>query len=62
MATDDTENNRGTVRHSDCYENSVEVIEGSGFVNSCSRDQPENTERFLIEILQMRLVHKEFNM
>jgi hypothetical protein len=34
MATDETEKNRGTVRHGDFYEVRVTVIKGSGFVNS----------------------------
>jgi hypothetical protein len=37
VATDETEKNRGTVRHDDFYEGRVTVIKGSGFLNSLER-------------------------
>jgi hypothetical protein len=44
VATGETENNRGTLRYGDFYEGHVEVIKGSGFVNSNMRGQPEIRE------------------
>jgi hypothetical protein len=36
--TDETKNNRGNVRYGDLYPGRVEVINGSGFVNSRRKD------------------------
>jgi hypothetical protein len=45
----------GTLGHDDFYPSHMEVIKGSGFMNSrSSRDQSEISERFFREHLQDR--------
>ncbi|PNF33962.1 hypothetical protein B7P43_G04653 [Cryptotermes secundus] len=60
MVTDKTENKRETVRHGDFYSGCVEVIKGSGFVNSRQYRQVRNSESRERSIRQTD-VQKEFN-
>jgi hypothetical protein len=64
VATDKTENNRGTATHGEFYPDRVEVIKGSGLINLSSRDQSEiqAAVRYLfIQINQTDVVEKDFN-
>jgi hypothetical protein len=54
-------NRNGTLGGSDFYSGRVKVTKSGGFVNWRSRDQPEISEKFFIEVRQTNVVKKEFN-
>jgi hypothetical protein len=54
VATDETEQNRGTVRHGDFYPGRVTVKKGSGFVNSSERktDVVQGSRKVILKGIQ----------